>query len=95
MELVLGRDRVENLRRPDTYAATCSEHYPVELILHMRVESASRTRRIIKTLLQSRRLAEKANMYYEVALRPTDELLEGVNLGTADEDQQNAEIAFK
>lgn len=67
---------MENIRKLDTYAATCSDHYPVEFLLHMQVEKVSRPRRITKTLLQSYKLAETARRYYEVALEPTNKLLE-------------------
>lgn len=67
VDLELGRDRVENIRRLDTYAATYCDHYPVEFTLHMKVEKASRPRRITKTLLESYKLAETASMYYEAA----------------------------
>lgn len=54
-------------------ASVGSYHYPVAYVVHLKVERIQQPRRITKTLLQSKVLAETAETYYPVALRKIDE----------------------
>lgn len=78
MDLVVSRAAVRNIRRVESYAAAASDHYLIAFTVTMAVEIEQRKRRITKTLLQSYVIKEKANMYYEVALKEVVQKLDNV-----------------
>lgn len=74
-----------NLSRVNSYAAVGSDHYPVVFDAQIHSDKVSRPRRLTKTLLQSRALAETANLYYKAALREVNTKLDGAIAGSTAE----------
>lgn len=91
---MLSRDPVDEPNKIEYYDSSCSDHYRVEFILHIAVERVKRPRRITKTLLQSKNLAETASIFYAGALRKTETQLDMI-CDTEEAGTQAAEAAFK
>lgn len=80
VDFVFSRDPVDGPNKIESYAASCSEHYPAEFRIYMAVERASRQRRTTKTLLQSENLAETASIFYAEVLRQAETQLDSVGV---------------
>lgn len=95
VDVAMGRGDITEIKRIDSHAAFCSDHYPVKFVLDVKIDRIHKPRRIAKTLLQSHALTNTVGMYYDVALRQInstfDEILEGTGVEDTDKVTSNFE----
>lgn len=77
VDLTIGKATIIGLSGVTGFISSCSDHYPVVFTVNTQLDTATRPRRVAKTLLQSATLTTTIGTLYELSLRqPIEELEE-------------------
>lgn len=91
VDLTISKATITDLSRITGFVASCSDHYPIMFTVKTQMETATRPRRVAKTLLQSKNLRTAIGLWYELSLRQPIEALTAAR-ADGDNTMQSEEI---